>query len=197
MNKRSTHSTLQLWLMLASIPIFLLLAVYLLGTFAFDDDAIIEVDPSQSKDETNRLPDIEASDLDKEFSAPLDLPMAANTQPNIQEQSILSNIQTVTKEQSLTQMLSKKNENLQLDSNGHPLIIRVQENDNLQSLATRHLGDSAFWAYIFMANKEKLTTPNAIKAGMTLYLPDSIYYDINQHDSLSIMKAESLGKVLK
>lgn len=197
MSKNSSHSTLQLWLLLASIPIIITLSVYLLGTFAFNDDSIIEIDPSQVKEEPSNIPDLDINDLDKDFSAPLDLPSSNGTQTITQHPSVLSNIKSFSKEQSLSQMLSRKNENLQLDSNGHPLLIRVQENDNLQSLATRHLGDSAFWAYLFIANKEKLTTPSAVKAGMTLYLPDSIYYGINQHDSLSIMKAESLGKALK
>lgn len=197
MNKRSSHSILQLWLMLASIPMIILLLVYVLGTFAFDDDAIIEVDPSQSKDESNRIPDIEISDMDKEFSAPVDLPTSEKTLISNQQQSVLADIKSFSKEQSLTQMLSKKNENLLLDSNGHPLIIRVQENDNLKVLANRHFGDSAFWTYIYIVNKEKINTPDAVKAGMTLNLPDSTYYDINSRDSLSIKKAESLGNAIK
>lgn len=197
MKKKSIHSTLQLWLMLASIPIIILFMVFLLGSFAFDDESIIEVDPSQARDETSSIPDIEINDLDKDFSAPLDQPAVDASRHTTKSPSILSDLKSSSKEQSLSQMLSKKNENLQLDSNGHPIIIRVQENDNLPSIAARHLGDSVFWTYIFMVNKEKLNTPDAVKAGMTLYLPDSIYYDIRVQDSLSIKKAESLGNILK
>lgn len=91
-------------------------------------------------------------------------------------------------------MLSKKNENLKLGSNGHPIIIRVQENDNILSLASRYLGDSAFWPYLFLVNKEKIPSPNALKAGMTLYVPDSVFYDMNLNDTLAIKKAKEIAK---
>lgn len=197
MNKKTTHSTLQLWLILASIPLIILFTVYILGSFAFNDDSIIEIDPSQSKSDITSIPELEINDLDKDFSAPLDNPSNANYQENSHSPSVLSDIKSFENEQSLTQMLLKKNENLLLDSNGHPMIVRVHENENLKVLAKRHLGDSVFWSYIYLVNKEKLNTPDAIMAGMTLYLPDSIYYDINNLDSLSIKKAYSLGKALK
>lgn len=197
MNIKNLHSSLQLWLMLASVPIVILFLVFILGSFAFDDESIIEIDPSQSRSEISNIPDIEINDLDKDFSAPLDQPAMTESKRNMSTPYILSDINVLSREQSLTQMLSKKNENLRMNSNGHPLIIRVQENENLKILAKKHLGDSVFWTYIYMVNKEKLNTPNSVKAGMTLYLPDSVYYDINFRDSLSINKAELLGKALE
>ena len=191
--KKSSHSALQLWLTLASIPVLAVIAVYIYGALAFDDNAIIEIDTSLSKDEMSRIPDTEA-DLDREFSAPLDQPMnnlSANHRP-----SMLPDLSSTNKEQSLTQMLSKKNENLRLGSNGHPMLIRVQENDNLAVLASRHLGSSAFWPYIYLVNKEKLSSPNALKAGMTLYLPDSVFYNLNLSDTLAIKMAEDIAKTL-
>ncbi len=191
--KKSSHSALQLWLTLASIPVLAVIAVYIYGALAFDDNAIIEIDNSLSKDEMSRIPDTEA-DLDREFSAPLDQPMK-NLSTN-QRPSMLPDLSSSSKEQSLTQMLSKKNENLRLGSNGHPMLVRVQENDNIQSLSERHLGNSVFWPYLYLVNKEKLSTPNALKAGMTLYLPDSIFYDMNLNDTLAIRKAVDIAKTL-
>lgn len=193
--KKSSQSALQLWLTLAAIPVLTVIAVYIYGVLAFDDNAIIEIDSSLAKDEINRTSDTESVDLDREFSAPLDLPMHNPT--TNQRPSMIPDLATSNKEQSLTQMLSKKNKNLRIGSNGHPMLIRVQENENILSLATKHLGNSVFWPYLYMANKEKLPSPNAVRAGITLYLPDSAYYDMNLNDTLAIRKAEEIAKTLQ
>ena len=193
--KKSSQSALQLWLTLAAIPVLAVIAVYIYGALAFDDNAIIEIDPSLAKDEMNRTSDTESVDLDREFSAPLDLPehnLTTNQRP-----SMIPDLTSSNKEQSLSQLLSKKNENLRIGSNGHPMLIRVQENDNIFSLASRHLGNSVFWPYLYMVNKEKLPSPNSVKAGMTLYLPDSTFYDLNLNDSLAFRKAEEIAKTLQ
>ena len=193
--KKSSPSALQLWLTLASVPVLAVIAVYIYGALAFDDNAIIEIDNSLSKDDMSRVPDTESLDLDREFTAPLDQPL--HNQLTNQRPSMLPDLPAQSREQSLSQMLSKKNENLKLGSNGHPMIVRVQENDNITSLASRHLGNSIFWPYLFLVNKEKLTSPNALKAGMTLYLPDSAFYDMNLNDTLAIKKAEEIAKTLQ
>lgn len=194
MNK-SSHSALQLWLTLASIPVFAIIAVFVYGALAFDDNSIIEIDNSLTKEEQNRVQDTESVDLDREFTAPLDQPM--HSQSTNQRPSLLPDLPTQSKEQSLTQMLSKKNENLKLGSNGHPLLVRVQENDNLPTLAARHLGSPSFWPYIFVVNKEKISSPSDLKAGMTLFLPDSAYYNMSVTDTLAIKRADDLAKTLQ
>lgn len=196
MKKNNTHSALQLWVSLASIPVLAVIAVYIYGAIAFDDNTILEIDPASTHLESERIEsDDNRSDLDREFTAPLDKPvgdMMTGRRP-----SMLPDLTSTPKEQSLTQMLSKKNENLRLGSNGHPMLIRVQETDDLKSLAARNLGDSVFWPYILMVNSEKLPKKEALKAGMTLYLPDSAYYNINLKDSVAIKRAISLGKTFE
>lgn len=192
--KKSSQSALQLWLTLAMIPVLAVVAVYIYGAIAFDDNTILEIDNTALQMEPEKIEGA-GSDLDREFTAPLDQPvhnMTTNQRP-----SMLPDIASTNKEQSLTQMLSKKNENLKLGSNGHPMLVRVQENDNLPTLAARHLGSSAFWPYIYMVNKEKLSSPSALKAGMTLYLPDSVYYNMSLTDTLAIKRADDLAKTLQ
>lgn len=192
--KKSSQSALQLWLTLAMIPVLAVIAVYIYGAIAFDDNTILEIDNTALQMEPEKIEGA-GSDLDREFTAPLDQPvhnMTTNQRP-----SMLPDIASTNKEQSLTQMLSKKNENLKLGSNGHPMLVRVQENDNLPTLAARHLGSSAFWPYIYMVNKEKLSSPSALKAGMTLYLPDSVYYNMSLTDTLAIKRADDLAKTLQ
>lgn len=192
--KKSSQSALQLWLTLAMIPVLAVVAVYIYGAIAFDDNTILEIDNTALQMEPEKMEGV-GSDIDREFTAPLDQPvhnMTTNQRP-----TMLPELPSTNKEQSLTQMLSKKNENLKLGSNGHPMLVRVQENDNLPTLAARHLGSSAFWPYIFMVNKEKLSSPSALKAGMTLYLPDSAYYNMSMTDTLAIKRADDLAKTLQ
>lgn len=195
MKKNNSHSALQLWITLASIPVLAVIAVYVYGAIAFDDNTILEIDPAATHLESERIESEDnRSDLDREFTAPLDKPtqsVMTGSRP-----SMLPELSSTRKEESLTQMLSKKNENLRLGSNGHPVVVRVQEEDNLMTLAERHLGNEVFWPYVYMVNKDKLPKPESIKAGMTLCLPDSAYYDININDSLAIQKAEAMGKKL-
>lgn len=191
--KKSSQSAMQLWLTLAMIPVLAVVAVYIYGAIAFDDNTILEIDNTALQMEPEKI-EGSGSDLDREFTAPLDQPV--HTMTTNQRPSMIPDIASTNKEQSLTQMLSKKNENLRLGSNGHPMLIRVQENDNILSLATKHLGNSIFWPYLYMVNKEKLPSPNAVRAGMTLYLPDSAYYDMNLNDTLAIRKAEEIAKTL-
>ena len=192
--KKSSQSALQLWLTLAMIPVLAVVAVYIYGAIAFDDNTILEIDNTALQMEPEKIEGA-GSDLDREFTAPLDQPV--HTMTTNQRPSMLPDLPAQNKEQSLTQMLSKKNENLRLGSNGHPMLVRVQENDNLPTLAARHLGSSAFWPYILIVNKEKLSSPSALKAGMTLYLPDSAYYNMSLTDTLAIKKADDLAKTMQ
>lgn len=193
MKKNNSHSALQLWLTLAMIPVLAVIAVYVYGAIAFDDNTILEIDPAVAHLESERLESEDnRSELDREFAAPLDKP--ADGMMTGRRPSMLPDLSSTPKQQSLTQMLSKKNENLRLGSNGHPVLIRVQEIDNLKTLAAHHLGDSVFWPYIYMVNTEKLSSVHAVKAGMTLYLPDSAFYNINVKDSVAIKRAIALGK---
>lgn len=196
MKRNNSHSALQLWLTLAAIPVLAVVSVYIYGALVFDDNKILEIDNSMMQEPEKIEGDDSISDLDREFTAPLDKSMG-NIMSSKQSSSVLADITSKSNssnEQSLTQMLAKKNENLRIGSNGHPELIRVQEDDNLYRISERYLGNPMFWPYIYMVNKDKLPSPNALKAGMTLNLPDSVYYDLNLQDTLAIQKADALGK---
>lgn len=196
MKRNNSHSALQLWLTLAAIPVLAVVSVYIYGALVFDDNKILEIDNSMMQEPEKIEGDDSISDLDREFTAPLDKSMG-NIMSSKQSSSVLADITSKSNssnEQSLTQMLAKKNANLRIGSNGHPELIRVQEDDNLYRISERYLGNPMFWPYIYMVNKDKLPSPNALKAGMTLNLPDSVYYDLNLQDTLAIQKADALGK---
>ncbi len=48
---------------------------------------------------------------------------------------------------------------------------KVRKGDSLSILALRHLGDSERYMEIFEANKDQLSDPNSVRAGMTLKIP--------------------------
>lgn len=200
MKRNNSHSALQLWLTLASIPVLAVVAVYIYGALAFDDNKILEIDNSMMQEPEKIEGDDSVSDLDREFTAPLDKPMG-NSMSSQRSSSVLADISSKggghkEQSQSLTQMLSKKNEGLKIGSNGHPELVRVQEEDNLSRIADRYLGNYKFWPYVYMVNKDKLSSPNSVRPGMTLNLPDSVFYDLNLQDTLAIQRAEALGKSL-
>ena len=195
MKRNNSHSALQLWLSLASIPILAVIAVYIYVAIAFDDNKIMEVDNTMMQDQIRVESAEDELDLDREFAAPLD--KMTNESSYKSNQSMLSDISTINagkNEQTLLQMLAKKNEGLKIGSNGHPILVRVQEEDNLSRIADRYLGNYKFWPYVYMVNKDKLSSPNAVRPGMTLNLPDSVFYDLNLQDTLAIQKAEALGR---
>ena len=198
MKRNNSHSALQLWLSLAAIPVLIVVAVFAYGALFFDDNKIVEIDNSVMKDLEKSEGDDNMSDLDREFTAPLDNQISSNVSVQ-QPASVLANItarNSSSEEQSLTQMLSQKNEGLKIGSNGHPELVRVQEEDNLSRIADRYLGNYKFWPYVYMVNKDKLSSPNSVRPGMSLNLPDSVFYDLNLQDTLAIQRAEALGKSL-
>ena len=53
----------------------------------------------------------------------------------------------------------------------------VEKGDTLSSIAMRITGDASFWKSIWVMNKDKISNPNLISAGMSLK-----YVDPNQLD---------------
>lgn len=51
-------------------------------------------------------------------------------------------------------------------------LYRVQEGDNLHSIAARLYGLSEFWILIYSANAAEIDANGGIRPGQILYLPD-------------------------
>jgi nucleoid-associated protein YgaU len=52
-----------------------------------------------------------------------------------------------------------------------PKTYTVQKNDTLIGLARRFYGSAAKWRDIYSANRDKISDPNKLKAGITITLP--------------------------
>jgi nucleoid-associated protein YgaU len=51
-------------------------------------------------------------------------------------------------------------------------LYRVQEDDDLRSIAVRLYGRADFWVYIYGANTEVISKNGGIRPGQILYVPD-------------------------
>ena len=87
---------------------------------------------------------------------------------------------------------------LMLDSLGLPVTVEALEGDMLTSLAQRHLGNKAFWPYLYWVNRDVLASPSALLRGQVLRLPNTEYFAIDAADPESLEKANDFGtKLLK
>jgi hypothetical protein len=76
-----------------------------------------------------------------------------------------------------------------LTDDGERRTERVQPGDRLTLMAQRLYGNKAFWVYLYEVNKDQLKSPNNVTAGMNLYLPDPIYWQIDATNDTSIQTA--------
>jgi nucleoid DNA-binding protein/nucleoid-associated protein YgaU len=75
------------------------------------------------------------------------------------------------------------------DEQGQRCTERVQPGDRLTLMARRLYGHKAFWVYIYEVNREQLSSPNNVTAGMTLYLPSPEYWQIDSASEASVQTA--------
>jgi nucleoid DNA-binding protein len=76
-----------------------------------------------------------------------------------------------------------------LTDDGERRTERVQPGDRLTLMAQRLYGNKAFWVYLYEVNKDQLKSPNNVTAGMNLYLPDPIYWQIDATNDTSVQTA--------
>jgi len=79
------------------------------------------------------------------------------------------------------------------DEAGQPMTFKLEPGERLTLVSLKYFGSKDFWPYIFDANSDKLKTPSNVMSGMTLYLPDPTYYNINANDEQSLKRARQRG----
>ncbi len=68
---------------------------------------------------------------------------------------------------------------------------------NLLDLSIQHYGSAVFWVYIYESNKEQLSSPLSIPAGVELNIPDlQVEYNIDTSDSLEIRRANLRAEII-
>lgn len=87
---------------------------------------------------------------------------------------------------------------IMLDCLGNPVTVKTLEGDMLTTIAQQHLGNKAFWPYLFWVNRDVLSSPSALITDQILKLPDTEYFSIDANDQESIDKANDFGiKLIK
>lgn len=72
--------------------------------------------------------------------------------------------------------------------------VTVIDGSRLTMVAYRAFGHKAFWVYVYDANRNVLTSPNAVEKGMKLVIPDLPLSIVNPKSQLCIDKALELAK---
>lgn len=75
-------------------------------------------------------------------------------------------------------------------------VIEVELGKTMRQLGEKYYGYRAFWVYIFEENKEVISRPDAIYAGMKLTLPPASKYGIDANSAESRRKADQKEKEL-
>lgn len=69
----------------------------------------------------------------------------------------------------------------------------VRAGNFLTKMARRHYGDSKFWIYIYLENKDKIADPDNLPDGLVVTVPPAAKYGIDAADKGSVRKAEQLA----
>lgn len=66
----------------------------------------------------------------------------------------------------------------------------VRPGNYLSVMARRHYGNSKFWVYIYLENKDQIRNPDNLEDGMVLTIPPRAKYDIDPESKESLKKAD-------
>ena len=75
--------------------------------------------------------------------------------------------------------------------------VTVNEGSRLTWIAYKAYGHKAFWVYIYDANRNQLKTPNDVKIGMELAIPELDASLVNPNDENCVIKALELAEKYK
>ncbi len=67
--------------------------------------------------------------------------------------------------------------------------IEVLPKETMRVLGLKYFGAEPFWVYIFEENRDKISRPDAVFAGMKLIIPPASKYGIDPNDDASVKKA--------
>ncbi|MDR0834792.1 MAG: HU family DNA-binding protein [Candidatus Symbiothrix sp.] len=71
---------------------------------------------------------------------------------------------------------------------------RVAPGNTLAFIAWDTYGHRIFWVYIFMDNRDVLTSPDALRPGMILKMPSAAKYGIDHNSEESLRKAQDIAR---
>lgn len=209
--KIKSSKNLRLWCSLALVPVILSLLIAGYGKYKYDELALTATGDTEdwepNEREERRIAnrevlnvnenEISLNGIDGDSVAPEFL-----TPEYMEAASAIKMARSGTLESSddveLTDELMAADDMLEMDGEGNPVIYDVSEGEWLAVIALKLYGNKAYWGYIFDVNRDLLSTPNDVKAGMALYLPNTVYYKIDTTKIESLHRAaEFSARLLK
>ena len=101
--------------------------------------------------------------------------------------------EALKKEQVKETVQNEKVSHRMKDESGNFKTHKLEPGERLTLVALQYFGHKDFWPYIFDVNSDKLKSPSNVMSGMTLYLPDPSYFNIDVNDEQSLKKARQHG----
>lgn len=203
MMKFKSSKNLRLWCVLALVPV--VLSILIAGYAKYKYDEIQQTATGDTEDwepnerEDSRIANREVLNVSENEISINDLTsdsMAADflTPEYLEAESAIlmaknGVLEPMADDDAMEDELLASDEMLEMDDEGNPVIYDVAEGEWLAVIALKLYGSKAFWGYIFDVNRDLLPTPNDVKAGMALYLPNPSYYEIDTTKIESIQKA--------
>lgn len=100
---------------------------------------------------------------------------------------------SLKKEQIKVTVQNEKLSHRMKDESGNFKTHKLEPGERLTLVALQYFGHKDFWPYIFDVNSDKLKSPSNVMSGMTLYLPDPSYFNIDVNDVQSLKKVRQHG----
>lgn len=101
--------------------------------------------------------------------------------------------EALKKEQVKETVQNEKVSHRMKDESGNFKTHKLEPGERLTLVALQYFGHKDFWPYIFDVNSDRLKSPSNVMSGMTLYLPDPSYFNIDVNDEQSLKKARQHG----
>lgn len=167
---RLNSKNVKLWLMLALIPVTVVICVYIYGSNNFNSSVVKESDSDVT--DISQAENFDISEDKQDFTTQLSQKM------------------TLPKPKAISQNTTTKEDKRLLDSNGNMMTVELESGQTLQTIARDKFGNEAFWVYFFDVNRDKLNSPDDIKPGMKLYVPNPEYFGFAANNQSSVLYAK-------
>lgn len=181
----------RLWIMLVSVPIIISIIIvcyeqYIYGdqiyNYAMDSEDIIENEKDFIRRSRYEVFSAEDNELLLNLKKDIDItkfqtPEYINAEKELlQAQNNYSHILN----DYVDDTFAPSDEMLEMDEDGNPVFYEVKEGEWLAMIADKLYGDRLCWKYIYEVNRDLLSSPDNVWAGMRLYLPNKIFFNIDK-----------------
>lgn len=199
-----TSKNLRLWLGLALVPIVLSLLIAGYGRYKYNElqataapDGTEDWEPNTLEDSRiarRELLNAEENSLQLNLTHDDSLSTQFLSPEYLEAEALIAQAKSESATVSLEDEIVDEgpmasDDMLEMDKDGNPIIYDVSEGEWLASIALKLYGHKPFWGYIYEVNRDLLKSPDDIKAGMQLYLPNKDYFGIDTASVQSIQQA--------